>query len=1479
MLKNNFNKALLQSYILTNCKRRLFLELGKNKSNLWFDPTREIKKSKRFPLESDFLMIKGKEYEELVYSYLSNLNDAYFLKSGDKIERLSLDEKKLIQFHAILRKDPDKTLMLLEHEFAVPKEFFTSLFPTKKSKNDVPVDYSDQRPDIIFLGNPINSKVKEVFELLHDGSIRKVENGELKNRFGISIFDIKNIQEEQVGKKHFLEIFYYLQTLAVYLKNLKLDTIFYVRANYNGIFPSRNEYGLALIKTITDIFDNNLLNIISWKEADRIFKEIVKVLHNLWKRAPCSIDSIKLNIHQGCGYCQYIEDCKTSLNMKDGVDPKDWSLKLIPFTSQSMAQQLIEEYKFATIGEVLENIDKIKVKSIPKPIYSELPSLRMKAESLTYGREIYPTTGKTHSYAIPRYSPFAISFNVEYDRNNDKVFATAIFLRMFISSKLSFHAIFDNWWKIWKIGLKEGKNSIEIQKELNEYLIREIPLEIVERFKFCLEKLRAVQIFLKGEKTKAGTVIRYNFASVNEDISAESETILTINTIHRLNYLLELCNILEDYIVVDGYHSGTYFGPDTSVFYWSKAQLENLQNMLERNIQYILKDPNARESYESILMFFTPSDTEVSHPYQHKKLFDVQGFAESFLGFPDIINYTWHGMAEKLFGMKINPKFWIPHFNFLDLSNWLRYLSEKDKIKKEDLKNEIKKQVVFKLQMIDALRERFQKQGNFSISKSSRVISKSDFNSAILPSSYHEIAHVWYLFSKLNSTLQQFDEEYYRTMFPEYGIGKLAAARVNNLRIIQGDGKKVYYMFELVKLSSNIKLSEGDSVLLIPNSKRNLKMNKSVFRWTVYIERIIWNPRIKGNNVITKQVNNNLFDQCKEEGINPTTERWYLFPYSSDVWSNKLNGADGLFQRQSFGTSWLGVRLAYLWEIGSYPKLSWPPKWCFGAPSVYLFAAELLSKFSIPASKQNLSTLIFPKPDSSQQEAIQNSLSHVISAILGPPGTGKSQTIAALIDEFIVQKKAKNMQAKILITSFSYAALRVVIEKIRDGKNQDGTKTPSSQLQMIYIRSETQEPIKNKEGCRAVDDLLRTGSSWKLNEKSHSVTKSKLLEDSLEKTCIIFANAHHLYYLKERVAHDFAFDLICVDEASQLPTDYFMASLQFVHNLDFRIKEPVGKGNAFNPEFIEDLKVESEISFNDLTKVVIVGDHNQLPPVRVKNPPKNLGLILDSLFSYYVNGHKIPNKQLKINYRSHKDIVEFTSKLGLYETLQASERNADVLLSGDLNRIGLPWLRIILDPEKVICSIIHNRKFEIGISLFEAEMVTQIVANFYEMINPKDKIAEIEFWNEKIGVVAPHNAQGRTIIRKLFDHFEALSQLSKTSLMKYLKSTVYSVEKFQGSDRDLIISSIGLSDEDKISAEDEFIYDLNRFNVLTSRAKHKLIFIVSKRFLRYIPEERKMLENASRIHSYIDEFCNKHIILEIQNEHEEKEKIIFRYKE
>ena len=1485
--EKKFSKTLLQSYIITRCERRLFLELSRSKPGFWLNPLRDTKKSKRIQIPTDLIKELGKDYEQKVYSRLRYIKNMKFREKNGDIDILKLTSIEFGKYFKFLKENPGEDIALLEFEYKIPELFFKHLFPIKKNENRIPVKYGNQRPDIVILGNSINSTVHEVFELLADGNFQKISQNKINNRVGISIFDIKKTQEERIGKKHFVEIFYYMWTLAQYLKFNNLDTKFYVRANFNGIFPEHEESILDRINDLNSIIEGKLVTPINWEESKRIFFRLARRIRHLWDMSPCSIESIPLNIHQGCGYCQYIEDCKITLGCNDHNDPSKWSLKLIPFTSQSIAEQLIKDYNFNTVGDVVQNIDTVIVGNTPKPLYSELPLLKLKAQALAQDKLIYPGFNQTHSYAIPRYSHIALTFGVEYDTNNEKVFSVGIYLKMFVPPGVRYFTIFSNWWKIWRNALENSVSPDDIYSELNTFLIQEIPLDMVTRVLQYLTRLKGIEILLKGEKNKPGVEVIYKYSEINEGLSKEDEAKLVKQMIFQLYTTLEVCTIIEDYVYNEDDDGKRDFRLNTSLFYWGHNQLRHFEEMIERNLDFIVDDENIREYYERILLYFRPSDTEVANPYQHKKMFDVQKFAESFVGVPNIINYTWHSIAEKLNMRKFKFKFWIPHFNFLDLNNWLRFLSPNlPMVNKSKLGAEIQEQQIIKLNVIDQIRYNFQSKGNIAISVNARPISRAKYRSVILPSQYHAIAHVWYIFSMRTSTLQQQEAEFYRTMFPEYSIGKMAAAEVSDLRMTYYGEKSVIYKFNIVGLSSNMKLKEGERVLLIPQSKRDLNPTLEMYNWSVIIKSITWNSDINGNTVETEDTKIDVFEMCKRENLlNP--KQWYIYPLKFDPWSHKLYKPTkrGLFQREDFGESWLGHRLSYLWNIRTNPELFWPSKWAFTTPSIYLFAPELLFGLKSPSIEENLITNIHPEPDISQVDAIKNSLQNTMSAILGPPGTGKSQTIATLIDEYLCRrKKEEKRTTKILITSFSYAALHVVIEKIRESRDINNNPTLSSQIQLIFLRSESKTPIEAKSGCKSVDDLVRRqGGAWRWNNQTHIITNTHLLEEQLEDNCIIFANAHQLFNLPERVDENFAFDLICVDEASQLPVDHFMSSLQFIHKSTLKMALQINRGGTGSKitdlTKIEKLSLDSIDNEIKLTKVVIVGDHNQLPPVRSISPPKKLEPVLSSLFTYYVSGHKIPKKQLKINYRSHKDIVEFTSSLGFYKDLEAHEKNANQLLEGDIDRVDDAWLKIILAPKRVVSSIQHNNKFEIGISMLEAYLVKKIVMGYYKMVNPKNKLEEIKFWTKQAGVVAPHNAQGATIINRLFQELNPITHLDKEVLMNYLKNSVYSVEKFQGSDRDMIVTSIGLSDVDKINDEVDFIFDINRFNVLTSRAKSKLIFIASQEILNYIPDDRRNIESSSKFDSYVNKFCNIRFNLNVKDENNLSHKITFRYKQ
>lgn len=118
--------------------------------------------------------------------------------------------------------------------------------------------------------------------------------------------------------------------------------------------------------------------------------------------------------------------------------------------------------------------------------------------------------------------------------------------------------------------------------------------------------------------------------------------------------------------------------------------------------------------------------------------------------------------------------------------------------------------------------------------------------------------------------------------------------------------------------------------------------------------------------------------------------------------------------------------------------------------------------------------------------------------------------------------------------------------------------------------------------------------------------------------------------------------------------------------------------------------------------------------------------------------------------------------------------------------------------------------------------------------------------------MTPHRAQQALIITNLQKIFVPLG-----ASREWIRNAADTVEKFQGLQRDVMIGSFALGDEDAIQQEDEFLLNLNRFNVMVSRARAKMITLASNELVNYISDDIDVLRNSGLIKTYVDSFCDK----------------------
>uniref|UniRef100_A0A8C7Y0A8 DNA replication ATP-dependent helicase/nuclease n=1 Tax=Oryzias sinensis TaxID=183150 RepID=A0A8C7Y0A8_9TELE len=230
-------------------------------------------------------------------------------------------------------------------------------------------------------------------------------------------------------------------------------------------------------------------------------------------------------------------------------------------------------------------------------------------------------------------------------------------------------------------------------------------------------------------------------------------------------------------------------------------------------------------------------------------------------------------------------------------------------------------------------------------------------------------------------------------------------------------------------------------------------------------------------------------------------------------------------------------------------------------------------------------------------------------------------------------------------------------------------------------------------------------------------------------------------------------------------------------------------------------------------RFVLVGDHQQLPPIVQNKEARSLGMD-ESLFKRLeVHGEAVV--QLNVQYRMNRQIMSLSNSLMYDGRLECgSERTAAALLTlpslasvqSELRshsethpQHDLSWVQFTLLPSNPVCFL--------DCSLAGCR--------------PSD-----------VGVIAPYRQQLKTI--------QALLQSPTFSGLE-----VNTVDKYQGRDKSLIVLSFVRSNTEE-GHLGELLKDWRRLNVAITRAKHKLLMVGSAVTLRRFPPVEKLLDHLQQ---------------------------------
>ncbi|XP_072334880.1 DNA replication ATP-dependent helicase/nuclease DNA2 isoform X1 [Scyliorhinus torazame] len=257
-------------------------------------------------------------------------------------------------------------------------------------------------------------------------------------------------------------------------------------------------------------------------------------------------------------------------------------------------------------------------------------------------------------------------------------------------------------------------------------------------------------------------------------------------------------------------------------------------------------------------------------------------------------------------------------------------------------------------------------------------------------------------------------------------------------------------------------------------------------------------------------------------------------------------------------------------------------------------------------------------------------------------------------------------------------------------------------------------------------------------------------------------------------------------------------------------------------------------------RFVLVGDHQQLPPIIQSSDARALGMD-ESLFKRLEQNFDAV-VQLNVQYRMNSTIMSLSNKLIYEGKLECgSEQVATAILQlpkwSELVILGLQdtWLQEALEPNKPVC-FLNTEKVpapetdeQCGLSnLTEAELVYCLTT----------VLLKVGCKPCNIGIIAPYRQQLKAISAVLMQD-KAFSAVE-----------VNTVDKYQGRDKSVIIVSFVRSNSDgKLG---ELLKDWRRLNVALTRPKHKLVMMGCMSMLCQYAPLKKLLDHLKTEEMIID---------------------------
>jgi DNA replication ATP-dependent helicase Dna2 len=438
-----------------------------------------------------------------------------------------------------------------------------------------------------------------------------------------------------------------------------------------------------------------------------------------------------------------------------------------------------------------------------------------------------------------------------------------------------------------------------------------------------------------------------------------------------------------------------------------------------------------------------------------------------------------------------------------------------------------------------------------------------------------------------------------------------------------------------------------------------------------------------------------------------------------------------------------------------------------------------------------------------QAEAWRAVFEQSVSVIWGPPGTGKTYLLAWMLLGLAAAGRRAGRPMRILVAAATHRAIVNVLVRLSREMEDAGL---SSILTAVKLEARGSEADRDLHGTAVelVADTRLPGLLAAAEASGGALVVGSTVWSLWKQMRAMNGGEGDSPPVRP------LFDVVVLDEASQMKVPEALVALSSLR-----------RGG----------------------RVVLAGDDRQLPPIlRGRYPEEDT--LFGSAFAHSA-GH-YGRLMLRESRRMNEPLSDFPRRI-FYPGLYSADPHARLSVAAAPELLGDETDAVLWEtcfrPEQPVVLLTYGGVRATARNPFEAEIAARIASLARgAVVDPATgtPYTAEAFRTHALAIIAPHRAQNAAILGELTARGWARRDLP----------VVDTVERMQGNEREMIVVSYGVSDREYAEREAEFLLHPHRFNVSVTRARNKLVVLMSDDVLRAVPRDERVLTASMAISEF-----------------------------